>query len=42
MVNNLQLFKFEVKDLQESNYELLANVCDLLGLSDIYLDEEEE
>ena len=34
--------KFEVKDLQESNYELLANVCDLLGLSDIYLDEEEE
>lgn len=33
--------KFEVKDLQESNYELLANVCDLLGMSDIYLDEEE-
>lgn len=32
---------FEVKDLQESNYELLANVCDLLGMSEIYLDEEE-
>ena len=29
--------KFELKDLQESNYELLANVCDLLGMSDIYL-----
>ncbi|MCZ9726854.1 hypothetical protein L2009_01305 [Lactobacillus gasseri] len=34
--------KFEVKDLQESNYELLANVCDLLGMSEIYLDDEEE
>lgn len=34
--------KFEVKDLQESNYELLANVCDLLGMSNIYLDDEEE
>ena len=33
--------KFELKDLQESNYELLANVCDLLGMSEIYLDEEE-
>ena len=30
--------KFELKDLQESNYELLANVCDLLGVSDIYLE----
>ena len=29
--------KFELKDLQESNYELLDNVCDLLGMSDIYL-----
>ena len=29
--------KFELKDLQESIYELLANVCDLLGMSDIYL-----
>lgn len=34
--------KFEVKDLQESNYELLANVCDLLGMNNIYLDDEEE
>lgn len=34
--------KFEVKDLQESNYALLANVCDLLGMSDIYLDDGEE
>lgn len=33
--------EFELKDLQESNYELLANVCDLLGMSEIYLDEEE-
>ena len=31
--------KFEVKDLQESNYELLANVCDLLGMSEIYLND---
>lgn len=30
--------KLELKDLQESNYELLANVCDLLGMSDIYLE----
>lgn len=30
--------KFGLKDLQESNYELLANVCDLLGMSDIYLE----
>lgn len=30
--------KFTIKDLQESNYELLANVCDLLGMSDIYLE----
>lgn len=30
---------FELKDLQESNYELLANVCDLLGMSEIYLDD---
>ncbi len=30
--------KFELKDLQESNYELLANVCDLLGMSYIYLE----
>ena len=30
--------KFELKDLQESNYELLANVCDLLGMSNIYLE----
>ena len=30
--------KFKLKDLQESNYELLANVCDLLGMSDIYLE----
>ena len=30
--------KFELKDFQESNYELLANVCDLLGMSDIYLE----
>ena len=33
--------KFKLKVLQESNYELLANVCDLLGMSEIYLDEEE-
>ncbi|MDW3821471.1 hypothetical protein [Klebsiella quasipneumoniae] len=31
--------KFELKDLQESNYELLANVCDLLGMSEIYLND---
>ncbi len=30
--------EFTIKDLQESNYELLANVCDLLGMSDIYLE----
>lgn len=31
--------KFELKDLQESNYELLANICDLLGMSEIYLND---
>ena len=30
--------EFTIKDLQESNYELLANVCDLLGMSGIYLE----
>lgn len=30
--------EFTIKDLQDSNYELLANVCDLLGMSDIYLE----
>lgn len=35
----ISLSKFELKDLQESNYELLANVCDLLGMSEIYLDD---
>lgn len=30
--------EFTIKDLQESNYELLANVCDLLGMSNIYLE----
>ena len=30
--------EFTIKNLQESNYELLANVCDLLGMSDIYLE----
>ena len=30
--------EFTIKDLQESNYELLANVCDLLGMNDIYLE----
>lgn len=34
----INIRKFELKDLQESNYELLANVCDLLGMSDIYLE----
>ena len=33
--------KLEVKDLQEVNFELLAIVCDLLGMSEIYLDDEE-
>lgn len=31
--------KFELKDLQESNYELLANICDLLVMSEIYLND---
>lgn len=30
--------EFTIKDLQESNYELLANVCAQLGMSDIYLE----
>lgn len=29
--------KPKIKDLQETNYELLANMCDLLGMSEIYL-----
>ena len=34
--------KFELKDLQESNYELLANICDLLGMSEIYLGDNQQ
>lgn len=34
--------KFELKDLQKSNYELLANICDLLGMSEIYLGNRDE
>lgn len=34
--------KFELKDLQESNYELLTNICDLLGMSEIYLGNRDE
>lgn len=26
-----------IKDLQEMNYEIIINLCDLLGMSDIYL-----
>ena len=26
-----------IKDLQEMNYETIINLCDLLGMSDIYL-----
>ena len=25
-----------IKDLQEMNYEIIINLCDLLGMSDIY------
>lgn len=33
--------EFVIRDLQDSNYELLANVCDLLGMSDVYLENDE-
>ncbi|QDD70170.1 hypothetical protein DM298_04225 [Lactobacillus amylovorus] len=26
-----------IKDLQEMNYETIINLCDLLGMSDIYM-----
>lgn len=32
--------KFAIRDLQDSNYELLANVCDLLGMSEVYLEDD--
>lgn len=31
---------FVIRDLQDSNYELLANVCDLLGMSEVYLEDD--
>ena len=34
--------KFELKDLQKSNYELLANICDLLGMRLILEGKPEE
>lgn len=32
--------EFKVADLAEMNTDLLAQVCDLLGMSDIYLEEK--
>lgn len=32
--------EFAIRDLQDSNYELLANVCDLLGMSEVYLEDD--
>lgn len=34
--------EFAIRDLQDSNYELLANVCDLLGMSEVYLEEDDD
>lgn len=31
---------FKAKDLAEMNFDILAQVCDLLGMSDIYLGEK--
>lgn len=33
---------FTIRDLQDSNYELLANVCDLLGMSEVYLEDDND
>lgn len=33
---------FAIRNLQDSNYELLANVCDLLGMSEIYLEDDND
>ena len=30
-----------VKDVQEMNYETIASLCDLLGMSDVYLRDRE-
>lgn len=34
--------EFAIRDLQDSNYELLANVCDLLGMSEVYLEDDND
>ena len=34
--------EFAIRDLQDSNYELLANVCDLFGMSEVYLEEDDD
>ena len=34
--------EFAIRDLQDSNYALLANVCDLLGMSEVYLEEDDD
>ena len=34
--------EFAIRDLQDSNCELLANVCDLLGMSEVYLEEDDD
>lgn len=31
-----------IKDLQEMNYEIIINLCDLLGMSDIYQEGEKK
>ena len=31
-----------IKDLQEMNYETIINLCDLLGMSDIYQEGEKK
>lgn len=32
--------KATLSDLKEANYEVLVQICDLLGIEDVYLDEE--
>ncbi|KRL81772.1 hypothetical protein [Ligilactobacillus equi] len=32
---------FELEDLQDANKEILAQICDMLGMSDLYLESQE-
>ncbi|MDF7639339.1 hypothetical protein PT285_08000 [Lactobacillus sp. ESL0791] len=35
--NVVKVYKYNMVNLKQDNYETAANICDLLGMSDIYL-----